>query len=146
MTKIRNIEEGDTQLTIPVEKVCFFIVKARQFDAKDVVTVSDRASNPSDDRYAMVLEDHGNDPVLEEMVGLVQSLSEDERIDLVALMWLGRDGASAADWPSIRQQAADEHGPTTARYLCGTPLLADYLADGLSMLGYSCADYEADHL
>jgi len=146
MTKIRNIEEGDTQLTIPVEKVCFLIVKARQYDVKDVVTVPDQASNPSDDRYAMVLADHGNDPVLEEMASLISSLSEDEQIDLVALMWLARDDYTADDWEAVRKQAADERSDHTVRYLCTTPLLADHLANGLSLLGYSCADYEADHL
>ena len=43
-------------LTIPVEKVCFIIVKAREFDAKDATTEPDPASNPSDDKGVAVLE------------------------------------------------------------------------------------------
>jgi len=50
-------EEGAT-LTISPEKVCFIIMKAREFDAKDEVTEPDPGSNPADDKDAAVLEDH----------------------------------------------------------------------------------------
>ena len=76
-------------LTISPEKVCFIIIKAKEFDAKDEVTEPDPGSNPSDDKEAAVLEDHEDDPVLEELTSLINSLSEDEQIDLVALAWLG---------------------------------------------------------
>jgi hypothetical protein len=36
-------------LSISPEKVCFFVVKAREFDVKDVVTDPNSGSNPSDD-------------------------------------------------------------------------------------------------
>lgn len=78
-------------LTISPEKVFFVIVKAREFDAKDVVTDPSPGSNPSDDRDAAILEDHSNDPVVEELTSFINSLSEDEQIDLVTLAWLGRD-------------------------------------------------------
>ena len=38
--------EDTTTLTISPEKVCFIIVKAREFDAKDVVTEPDRDRFP----------------------------------------------------------------------------------------------------
>ena len=84
-------------LTISPEKVCFLIVKAREFDVKDVVTEPDPASNPTDDNEAAVLEDHEDDPVLEELTSFINSPSEDEQIDLVTLVWLGRDDYSASD-------------------------------------------------
>ena len=40
------------ELSIATEKVCFIVVKAREFDVKDVVTDPDDASNASDDYYA----------------------------------------------------------------------------------------------
>jgi hypothetical protein len=46
-------------LSISPEKVCLFIVKAREFDVKDVVT--DRGSTPADDGMTAVLEDHRDD-------------------------------------------------------------------------------------
>ena len=133
-------------LSISSEKVCFLIVKAREFDAKDEVTDSDPGSNPSDDKDAAVLEDHSDDPVVEELTSLINSLSEDEQIDLVALTWLGRDDNSAEDWEEVRAEAARAHNKRTARYLLGMPLLGDFLEEGLSLLGYSCEEFELNRL
>lgn len=138
--------EDDSPLTISPEKVCFLIVKAREFDAKDIVTEPDAASNPSDDRDVAVLEDHGNDPVVQEIVSLINSLSVDEQIDLVALAWLGRDDYAADDWAEVREEAARQHNNRTAAYLLGIPTLGDFLEEGLSMLGYSCEEYELNRL
>lgn len=136
----------DIELTISPETVCYVIIKAREFDAKDAVTEPDPASNPSDDKDVSVLEDHADDPVFEELTSLIESLSEDEQIDLVALAWLGRDDYARSDWPAVRAEAARAHNERTARYLLGMPLLADFLEDGLSLLGYSCSEYEINRL
>ena len=87
----KQAEEEGATLSISPEKVCFIIVKAREFDAKDEVTEPDPGSNPTDDMDVAVLEDHGDDPVVEELTSFIDALSEDEQIDLVALAWLGRD-------------------------------------------------------
>jgi len=136
----------ETTLTISPEKVCFVIVKAREFDAKDEVTEPDPGSNPSDDQDFAVLEDHADDPVVEELTSLIDSLSEDEQIDLVALAWLGRDDYTASDWPTVRAEAERAHNERTATYLLGMPLLSDFLEEGLSMLGYSCEEFEMERL
>ena len=138
--------ESSSPLTISPEKVCFIIVKAREFDAKDEQTEPDPGSNPSDDMEAAVLEEHEDDPVVEEISSLINSLSEDEQIDLVALTWLGRNDYSAADWPTVRAEAAREHNDRAAGYLLGTPLLSDFLEEGLSMLGFSCQEFEIGRL
>ena len=139
-------DENADSLTISPEKVCFIIIKAKEFDAKDEVTEPDPGSNPSDDKEAAVLEDHEDDPVLEELTSLINSLSEDEQIDLVALAWLGRDDYSANDWAAVRQEAARARNERTASYLLGTPLLGDFLEEGMSMLGYSCEEFEINRL
>ena len=139
-------DDDQDELTISPEKVCFIIIKAREFDAKDEVTEPDPGSNPADDRDAAVLEDHEDDPVLEELTTLINSLSVDEQIDLIALAWLGRDDYSAGDWPGVREEAARAHKQRIAEYLLGMPLLADFLEEGLSMLGYSCEEFEIERL
>ena len=139
-------DEEALALTISPEKVCFIIIKAREFDAKDEVTEPDPGSNPSDDMDLAVLEDHSDDPVVEELTSLIDSLTEDEQIDLVALAWLGRDDYSASDWPAVREEAARAHNKRTAAYLLGTPLLGDFLEEGLSLLGRSCAEFEIGRL
>ncbi len=144
-TEIPASEDAQT-LTISPEKVCFVIIKAKEYDAKDEVTEPDPGSNPSDDKDVSVLEDHEDDPVVEELTSLIDSLSEDEQIDLVALVWLGRDDYSASDWPAVREEAARAHNERTASYLLGMPLVGDFLEEGLSMLGYSCEEFEIKRL
>ena len=139
-------DQDESPLTISPEKVCFIIIKAKEFDAKDEVTEPDPGSNPSDDMDVEVLEEHEDDPVVEELTSLINSLSEDEQIDLVALAWLGRDDYSASDWPTVREEAARAHNQRTAEYLLGTPLVGDFLEEGLSMLGYSCEEFEIERL
>ena len=139
-------DEDESVLTISPEKACFIIVKAKEFDAKDEMTEPDPGSNPSDDKDAAVLEEHEDDPVVEELTSLINSLSEDEQIDLVALTWLGRDDYSASDWPEVRKEADRAHNRRTAEYLLGMPLLGDFLEEGLSMLGYSCEEFEINRL
>ncbi len=139
-------DDSDDKLTISPEKVCFVIVKAREFDAKDEMTEPDPGSNPADDKGIEILEDHEDDPVLEELTSFIDSLSVDEQVDLVALMWSGRDDYTVDDWPSVREEAARAHNEHTAEYLIGTPLLGDLLEEGLSMLGFSCEDFELNRL
>src|SRR6266567_2629496 len=122
-----------SDLSIATDKVCFIVVKAREFDAKDLVTEPDPGSNPTDDRMIAILEDHKDDLVYREV----------EQVDLVALAWLGRGDGTIEDWPELRAQAASEHNRRTARYLLGLPLLADHLEEALSLFGRSCESYEA---
>ena len=139
-------DEDSSPLTISPEKVCFLIIKAREFDAKDAVTEPDPGSNAADDMDVAVLEDHLDDPVVEEITSLINSLSEDEQIDLVALTWLGREDYTAEDWPDVRAEAARAHNKRTAQYLLGTPQLGDFLEEGLATLGYSCEEFEMNRL
>jgi Protein of unknown function (DUF3775) len=144
--RIEPVAADETPLTVSPEKVAFVIMKAREFEAKDELTDPDSGSNPSDDQEAAVLEDHGDDPVVEEITSLINAMSEDEQIDLVALAWLGRDDHTAEDWTAVRAEAEQAHNKHTAEYLLGTPLLSDFLEEGLSMLGYSCEEFEIGRL
>jgi len=112
--------------------------KAREFDVKDVVTDIGNSSNATDDGMVSVLEDHREDPVVQEISAAIFAMSEDEQIDLVTLAWLGRGDGSIKDWSELRAEAARAHNKRTASYLLGMPLLADYLGEALSQFGVSC--------
>lgn len=133
-------------LSISPEKVCFFIVKAREFDVKDVLTDVDSGSNPADEAMLSVLEDHVDDPTYLELRAFISALSEDEQIDLVTLTWLGRGDGNIEDWDDLRAEAARAHNQRTASYLLGNPMLADNLEEGLAQFDCSCEDYEAERL
>ncbi len=127
-------------LSISPDKACFFILKAREFDAKDVVTDPGDGSNPTDDGMVAVLEDHRDDPTAQELRAFINTLTEDEQVDLVALMWLGRGDGDVGEWGELRREAARLHNDHTAQYLLGKPLLADHLDEGLARLGHRCED------
>ncbi len=131
-------EDNLPELSISEEKLCFIIAKAREFDVKDVVTDPDDASNATDDAMLSVLEDHKDDPVVQELAAVIFAMSEDEQVDLVALTWLGRGDATLADWSELRAEAARAHNRRTAHYLLGIPLLSDYLEEAISQFGISC--------
>jgi hypothetical protein len=129
-------------LSISPEKVCFFIVKAREFDVKDVVTDPDPGSNPADDAMIAVLEDHSDDPTHQELRSFIDALTEDEQVDLVALTWLGRGDGTIDEWDELREEAARLHNNRTAAYLLAKPMLSDHLEEGLSQFGCSCEDFQ----
>ena len=133
-------------LSISPETVCYLIVKAREFDVKVEPTDPDSGSNPTDDQEIDILEDLADDPTFEEVSSALSALNDDETLDLVALTWIGRGDFTSEDWEEARDQAREIPFGDRPRYLLGTPLLGDFLEEGLSELGYSCEDYEIDRL
>jgi hypothetical protein len=128
------------ELNISREKVAFLIDKAQQFDVKDLRTDPDSGSNPADDNEVDVLEDDGSDSVADELASFIRALNEDEQIDLVALMRLGRGDGTIDEWEDLRREAADGRNRRTASYLLGEPLVSDYLAEGLDAFGLDWSD------
>jgi len=135
-----SAQTPDIDLTVSTEQVCFIIAKARQFEVKDVPTVPDPGSNASDDRMVSVLEARSGDPVTQEIRAFVNAMDEDQKIDLVALTWVGRGDYEIGEWKEARAQAAAAHNDRTADYLLGLPLLSEFLEDALSDCGLSCED------
>ena len=128
------------ELAISVEKVGFLIEKTREFDAKEGSSDPNSGSNGADDNMVDVLEDDGDDPVAREITGFINAMSEDEQIDLIALMRLGRGDGTIEEWDDLRREAADGRDGRTANYLLGEPLVSDYLAGGLDEFGLTWND------
>jgi hypothetical protein len=119
------------ELAISAEKVGFLIEKMREFDVKEGVSDPDSGSNGADDNMIDVLEDDGDEAVAHEIAGFLNAMTEDEQIDLVALMRLGRGDGSIEEWDELRREAADGRNRRTASYLLGEPLVSDCLAEGI---------------
>jgi hypothetical protein len=134
------------ELSISREKIAFLIEKAHEFDVKDLPADLDSGSNPTDDGEIDVLEDDGSDAVGSEMASFIRALNEDEQIDLVALMWLGRGDGTIEEWDDLRGRSAERRSGyrnprrETVHYLLGEPLLGDLLAEGLDKFGISWVD------
>src|SRR3954451_3681900 len=115
------------ELAISPEKIGFLIEKAREFDVKEAATDLDSGSNSADDDMIDVLEDDGSDPVAREITGFIDALTEDEQVDLVSLMRLGRGDASIEEWKDLRREPVEGRNVRTASYLLGEPMLGDFL-------------------
>jgi len=125
-------------LNLNPDTVCFLISAARLFHSKEDVVFPEIPDSPSDDWALQALADHSGDSVFQEFKSTIDDLEPDQQQEVVALMWLGRDEFSADEWESAREEARDSWTETTAEYLIAHPQLADYLLEGLDLLGYSC--------
>jgi len=129
-----------TELGIATDKVCYVIVKARQFDVKEGDADPNSGSDAVDDGFADVLEDKADDPVYRELVEFINGLDVEEQVILVALAWLGRGTYDRSEWNDALATAQQEHNNRTAQYLLGLPLLGDYLEEGLAQFDLYCSD------
>lgn len=128
-------------LDTPLTTLGWIIVKAREFDVKDVGAhgVGDDEDNP----YG-VLQDRADDPTVQELTTWIGDLTETQQAEVVALYWLGRDGGDEEEFETLKEQARGQQGgDRTARYLLGSPMLADHLEAGLDTLGHDMAEVES---
>ncbi|MDB5594346.1 MAG: hypothetical protein JWM36_1307 [Hyphomicrobiales bacterium] len=125
------------------DKVCYIIVKAREYNGTD--EVGGDASNATDDGFSSALTENNERPVRAELVSFINNLNDDEKVELVALCWMGR-GDFEGDWKGAMAEARGPGAYRTANYLLDMPLLADYLEDGLSGFDLSCEDMERGRL
>lgn len=127
-------------LNLPLDKVSFIILKAREYDVKEGDSDPEEGSNAIDDGQTDILTDKGDDPVREELLGAIRALNDEERLRLVALAWLGRGTFGLSEWKEALTTARTEHSRRTAEYLLGLPLLGDYLEDGLAIFDEGIVD------
>ncbi|WP_374572106.1 DUF3775 domain-containing protein [Phenylobacterium sp.] len=133
--------ELDPELTLNPETAYFIVLKAREFEAKEEEVDPDDASNPTDDQDIDVLEFQADDATTEELSEAVNDLNEDERLDLIALSWIGRGDYTFDDWAAARDDARRIPRSEAARYVLQHPLFSEDLEDALNQLGYSLEDY-----
>ncbi len=122
-------------LELNPEIVSQIIARAQEFHVKEAVTITEEPLSPSDDWAQQILADHKDDPTFDELVETINDLEPVQQVELVALTWLGRGDYDITEWADAVAQAKDSWNTRTAEYLLGTPMLADYLAEGLDLHG-----------
>ena len=130
------------ELTNNLENLEFIIAKAREYDVQVPAVDEDSGSNPGDDRDVDILDASLDNPTRKELFAAIRSLNEDQRIELLALMWVGRGDFSPEEWDEALSTASDRHNGREAKYLIGTPLLGDYIEEGLVSLGIDVEAYD----
>ncbi|MGI9506008.1 MAG: DUF3775 domain-containing protein [Geminicoccaceae bacterium] len=124
-------------LTINPDKVCFVIAKAREVNVK---VAPEELADDGDD-MERILEDYADDATSQELKAFLDAQSDDVLRELLALTWIGRGDYTASEWQSAMGEIKDVRDQHTSDYLMGTPLLADYLEEGLSQFGLTCDDF-----
>ena len=125
-------------MDIAVEKVCQIIIHARAVEVKEGITDPDSGSNAIDDRAIDTLTGDPDDLTETELRDVLQGLNEDERHDLVALVYLGRGDMEPEEWAAAVRLARERDVGRTDDWLLGIPNLPDLLDEGLAALGHSC--------
>jgi len=120
-------------LDLNPDTVLFIIDRAHEYHTKD------DSSFPEDDEVAEdALEDEFvhdvEDPTYLELKSTIDDLEPDQQVSLVALMWLGRGDYSLDEWDRALSLAGDSWNGRASDYLIHTPLLADYLSEGLEQI------------
>ena len=124
-------------LSINPDTVCFVVAKAREINVK----VAPEGLSDDGDDMERILEDYADDATYQELKAFLDVQSDDVLRELLALTWIGRGDYTADEWQSVMADIKDVCEQHTADYLLGTPLLADYLEEGLSQFGLSCEDF-----
>jgi len=143
---MQTTNDNPAEISISPEKVCYIIIKAREYDVKVEPVEPDPGSNPIDTGQREVLEDLADDPTAAELQEAIDDLNEDEVVDLIAMVWVGRGDFRKEEWEEARNLARERHKTRSAAYLMETPTLGDLLEEGLSQLGYSCEEFEINRL
>jgi hypothetical protein len=132
-------------LTITPDVAFSIVLIAREYDAKVDQTDPDSASNPTDDGSVDALEFGLRDQTRHELVSAISDLNDDEQLDLIALIYLGRGDFTLAEWDDDLKAATEIGRQATPRFVAGIPLVSDYLEEGLALFGASIQDYLDQH-
>ncbi len=125
-------------LDVNPDTVCRLMDLAREFHAQEAVVIPEEPNSPADHWPGEILAAHQGDSTLDEFRSIIEDLEPDQQQQVVALLWVGRGDYELDEWDDALAYAADAWTTRTADYLIAHPLLADYLAEGLSLHGYSC--------
>lgn len=111
------------------------ILKTRAIMAREGLVTPEIGGNPSDDEIPATLQEQPDDLLRQEMMEELDALDVDHQNELVALMWIGREDYEPGEWAEVLERANRRREGPTSEYLLSHPLVADYWADGLDLLG-----------
>ena len=123
------------ELDLSTEAVQFVIDKTHEFHERDDVILPEdtQGADLAPEDVLQFTEGFGGDAFYQELTNMINDLDPDQQMSLVALMWVGRGDFSLDEWDDALAQARDSWTSHTAEYLISTPLLADYLGEGLQL-------------
>lgn len=121
-------------LDLNTETVELIIERAHEYQTRDAARGLDDEEETSLDELDEEASHDVADPVYQELKSAIDDLEPDQQISLVALMWLGRGDYVLSEWEHALERAGESWNERTSEYLIRTPLLADYLSEGLELI------------
>jgi hypothetical protein len=138
--------EGDDdppiELTLSMDVLRDIVLLSREFDLTEFPDEPDPGSDPDAPADPETMLDEGEDPTEVELREMIDDLNEDEVIELIALVWVGRGDFGRPEWPEAKALARERQEKKASDYLLGMPTLSDYLEEGLATLGHVGIDDE----
>jgi hypothetical protein len=140
---VNDEDDEPVELNIGLDKVQDIVLKAREFDLEDFPDDPDPGDEPEADQDRDERLDAGDDPTEAELRELIDGLNDDEAVDLIALVWIGRGDFDIGELGQARELARERHQGSSSRYLMGIPTLAEYLTEGLAAAGHDLEGLES---
>ena len=128
-------------MDIALDKVCELILRARAIDVRDGDAATVSGSNPIDDANSLTLVESADDATEEELREVIAGLNDDERHDLIALVYIGRGDLEPEEWVEavrLAREREDAMSISAADWLLGIPNVGDLLDEGLEAMGRRC--------
>ncbi len=126
-----------TELNIGLDRLSHIILLAREYDEglpheEEEEEEENHVGEAIDEE---LVEEHEYDLAYQEIKGALSNLNSDDLASLVAVVWIGRGTYDAEEYDEALAEAADLDTARMADYLIGTPLLAEYIEEGMTRLG-----------
>jgi len=127
------------------DKVEFIISMAREVGEASLAIIGEELADGSEPQQYSELslaeqadnsgsENFEGDSAYQELKSAIEGMNEEERAELVALMWLGRGTYGRTEWKNAVAEAREAGNDHTVEYMVRAPLLPDFLTEGLAMM------------
>jgi len=114
-------------LSLDPDYLRMLVLKVRAFLGNEDAKVPEEGSNPTDDvMSSSIFQEDSDDLSHEELIEEIRGLDARQQVELVALMWLGRDEGAPEEFGDLVRLAASRREVPTENYLLDHPLVAEY--------------------
>ena len=127
--------KAESNVRIPASRFRRILDAADRLYRSGTFLVPDDPTDPWDEWSMELLALHERNEPLVRLREELDRLALEERLNLVALMWLGRGDYPGEDWEGARRAAMAARDGYVTEYLAATAQLAELLRRGASKLG-----------
>jgi hypothetical protein len=126
------------ELRISSEKVCDLIFQTRAYLGKVAPSSPDDTQDEEDDQPLAPMVERPGDATMEQLDEFITGLNEEERTDLLALLWLGRGDYDLDSWAAATAEARRQVAAGDARWDLDEESTPEFIEAGLEQFGGGC--------